>query len=111
IVDQFSVKNFNATYQSIPDGITAVVSLGELAASIPLVNFLENRIDVTSLGLKNSDIAFNILSEEIQETNETITEKEIKAIDFKWPDWVVKVYKLEMLNNNLSYSINNAQPL
>jgi translocation and assembly module TamB len=111
IVDQFSVKNFNATYQSVPDGITAIASLGELSANIPLFNLLENNVDVTYLGLKNSDIVFNILSEELTEINESITEKEIKEFDFNWPEWKINVNKLELLNNNLKYSVNNDLPV
>src|SRR5690606_29455658 len=100
-----------ANYQSVPDGITAVASLGELSATIPLVDLLENTIDVNYLGLKNSDINFNIVSEMVPIIDETITETEIKEFDFEWPDWVINVNTLELLNNNLIYSVNNTQPL
>lgn len=111
IVDEFSIKNFNATYQSVPDGITAIASLGELSATIPLVNFLEKTIDVTYLGLKNTNISVNILSEEIPDMEEIIAETEKSLVDFKWPDWEIKANKLELLDNNLNYSVNNAQPV
>jgi len=111
IIDQFSVKNFNATYQSVPDGITAVASLGELSATIPLFNLLENTIDVTYLGLKNSDIAVNILSEEVEPVEKPVAESESIPVDFVWPEWVIHVNKLELLNNNLKYTLNNAEPV
>ena len=111
IVDQFSVKNFNATYQSVPDGITAIASLGELSATIPLFDLLENTIEVTYIGLKNSDIAVNILSEEVQPEEEMPLATEDIPTDFEWPDWAINVNKLEFLDNNLNYTVNNHEPV
>ena len=110
VVDQFSIKNLNAAYQSIPDSITALVSLGELSADISLVNLFENKIEVNYLSLKNSAIRLDILSEDSPEMDEAIAQTRDTPTQFEWPEWVVSVEKLELLDNNLQYSLNNAQP-
>jgi translocation and assembly module TamB len=112
VVDEFVIKNLTANYQSIPDGINAVAAIGELTINLPNADLTQNIIELNYLGLHNSTISVQMTSNEVEEAAEEVEEALTSEtpFEFEWPQLTVSVSKIDFTNNDLRYTVNDAEP-
>ncbi|MFW6248723.1 MAG: translocation/assembly module TamB, partial [Bacteroidota bacterium] len=110
IVDEFLIKNFTANFQSIPKGINTVAAIGELTINLPIADMSENNIDINYFGLHNSTINLQMTAMEDKQTAEEEVLNSENTFEFKWPDWTVDLAKINFTNNDIRYSLNDAEP-
>ena len=102
-VNKFSLKNVKAYFKNPQDQLIANVTITDFYTEIPEINLSTNKINLTTLQLKNSDVLLKTVS-----TN-TATVKETPNNDlaFNWPDFDVQVNDVNLENNKIQYFVNN----
>ncbi len=107
VVDALILSRISANYRSEPDGMEALVDIGEFFLNLPEANLEEQVIMLKTLSLSESSIGIHMIQEdEILE----VTEVEHTEEEFVWPDWKVEVGEVNLENNKVSYSVNDQQP-
>ncbi|MBT0607955.1 translocation/assembly module TamB domain-containing protein [Aequorivita echinoideorum] len=111
-LDELSLKNVFADYQSMGDGIAANLEIIDFYLELPKADLVNNDIEIGDVQLKNSIITLttesttNAITEKAKETTEQ-TKEEIQA--FEWPDFKIAIANIDLEQNNISYLVENAE--
>ncbi|WP_341220485.1 translocation/assembly module TamB domain-containing protein [Polaribacter atrinae] len=105
-VNKLSLKKVEAYFENPQDKLIADVHIDEFYTEIPEINLSENRIHLTTVEFKNSDILLKTASTNTTNIKEASTNKEI-AIN--WPDFDVQIDAINLDNNKIQYFVNNAK--
>ncbi|MGC1631412.1 MAG: translocation/assembly module TamB, partial [Gelidibacter sp.] len=111
-VDNLTLTNVFADYQSYGDRIAAKVDIKELFAAIPKVNLANSDFEVTSFRLKNSSVVLhtetesNVVTQKLAEATQDI-KQDIKT--FEWPELRLAIDDLDLENNKFSYFVASAE--
>ncbi len=100
-IDQLSFTNLKASYNSIPDGLNALVRIGNFFLELPEANLPANSFEISNLTLQNSD--FSVLSgpAEIQATDLPAAKDSLQK--FEWPDIRLAASNIQLENNKFRY--------
>jgi hypothetical protein len=112
IVDELLLKNVSTNFKSIPDSINTVADIGELSIELPIADLSNKTIDMNYLGLHNSTISAQQSSRETVQAAEEADSTRVSESpdDFEWPDWTISLSKVDFTNNNIRYTLNDAEP-
>lgn len=111
-VENLSLTNVYADYQSLGDRIAAEVDIAELFAKIPKVDLANTDFEVETFRLKNSSILLhtqtetNAVTQKVVEVTQDIKE-DIQT--FEWPELRLAIGSLDMENNKFSYFVASAE--
>ncbi|MCX7548806.1 translocation/assembly module TamB domain-containing protein [Xanthomarina sp. F1114] len=109
-VEEFTLTNVFANYQSKADRLATTLDIKELYAEIPNIDIANQLFEVDEFSLKNSSISLktetekNVVTEKVDEVSENI-EQDIQT--FEWPTIQLVIGEIDLENNNFSYSANN----
>ncbi len=109
-VDEITLTNVFADYQSKADNLALTASINEFYAEVPNIDLTNQLFEVDEFRLKNSTITLktetenNVVTEKVEEVSKEI-ENEIMA--FEWPELQLKIGEIDLENNNFSYFVNN----
>ncbi len=109
-VDEFILKNVQASFQSIPQQMQLKGDFQDFYAEMPLLNLQSQEVDFTTIDLKNSLVEVQLpepeptSSKASTETPAPINREEI------WPDWKINVSKISLINNQILYQQGNEKP-
>ena len=104
-VDRLEFSNVNVNYDSQPDSLSTENMIANLNLDQALFDLKNNNINLDNLKLANSEVSFNMNVAETTTAQNTDTESA-----FTWPDWNISVASIDLLNNDIKYSLNDAQP-
>lgn len=111
-VENLTLTNVYADYQSYADRIAAEVDIKELFAKIPKVDLANSDFEVDKFSLKNSSIVLrtetetNVVTQKVVEVTQDIKE-DIQA--FEWPELRLAIGSIDLENNNFSYFVASAE--
>ena len=111
-VDNFTLTNVYADYQSHGDRIAAEVDIKDLFAAIPKIDLANNDFEVETFRLKNSSIILrtetetNVVTQKVVEVTQDI-KKDIQA--FEWPELRLAIGSVDFENNKFSYFVASAE--
>ena len=104
-VDRLEFSNVNVNYDSQPDSLSTNNTIANLNLDQALFDLKNNNINLDNLKLANSEVSFNMNVAETTTPQNTDAESA-----FTWPDWNISVASIDLLNNDIEYSLNDAQP-
>ncbi|WP_149276529.1 translocation/assembly module TamB domain-containing protein [Pareuzebyella sediminis] len=102
-VDNFEMKNVEATYTSIPDSTNAAMKIQDFVLELPKADLANNDIVVDFMSLKNSDFALQV-AEEGSAKKDTLA---VKSFNFEWPEFMIEVAKIDFAGNSFSYKVGS----
>ena len=111
-VENLTLTNVYADYQSYADRIAVEVDINELIAKIPKVDLVNTDFEVETFRLKNSSIILrtetemNAVTQKVVEVTKDIKE-DIQA--FEWPELRLAIGSVDLENNNFSYFVASAE--
>ncbi|MDO6801063.1 translocation/assembly module TamB domain-containing protein [Wenyingzhuangia sp. 1_MG-2023] len=99
-IDDLEFENIVVAYQNKVDKTSANVNLGVFKIENTLLDLTKKHLGIGFIGLNNTSANIVLLnsSKPNQETNDLEAEK----TDFVWPDWRVKLQKLNFKNNDIA---------
>ncbi|PNW27569.1 hypothetical protein BKP44_12205 [Formosa algae] len=105
-IDDFKIENVKVDYNAIADGMTLRTNISDFYIEEATIDLPKDKFDIDEIGLKNSEIA--VLT--------TATSTEIDTIEtttstFSWPDLKVKINKVDLEQNAIQYTVNEAKPI
>lgn len=111
-VENLTLSNVFANYQSYGDRIAAEVDIEDLFAKIPKVDLVNSDFEVATFRLKNSSILLNTETE----TN-AVTQKVVEVTQdikqdiqsFEWPELRLAIGSVDLENNKFSYFVASAE--
>ncbi|MFC4872965.1 translocation/assembly module TamB domain-containing protein [Negadavirga shengliensis] len=106
VIDDFLLENIQVSYEAEPDNLLASLSLGQFFVKVPEADLESQRVLVEGLGLKDSEITYQALSESPGQTSAP----EGSSSPFSWPDWVVELGQLDIENVGLVMKTEMAEP-
>ncbi|MFD2518630.1 translocation/assembly module TamB domain-containing protein [Salinimicrobium flavum] len=108
-VGSLTLNNVAGTYESIPDGILADVTIDDLLLNLPLADLSENTIHADRLDLLNSVILIHTSS--ISDEGDVVSsEASAESEGFQWPPWNIRVKEINLENNHFQYLVNGNLP-
>jgi len=110
IIDDFTIEQVVANYQSPPDGIDAEVSLGRFFLNLPEGDLKNQKILAKEFSLNDSEIIYHSTSVPGNDTDQNEDMADNTAEPFSWPDWIVEVGQVQMGNNRLMLTSDGASP-
>ena len=111
-VDNLTLIDVFADYQSYGNRIAAEINIQELFAKIPKVDLANSDFEVNSFQLKNSSIIFrtetetNVLTQKVLEATQELN-KDVQT--FEWPEIRLAISSVDFENNNFSYFVASAE--
>lgn len=111
-VENLTLTNVYADYQSYGDRIAAEFDITELFAKIPKVDLENSDFEVDAFRLKNSAIVLhtqtetNVVTQKVVEVTQDI-KQDIQA--FEWPELRLAIGSIDLENNNFSYFVASAE--
>lgn len=93
------VDNFNASYQSIPDGLLADAHVTQFRTGIPKMDLDKAHYEISGLRLQDSKVSVEI-KEATAVDQDTIAQRQ----PFAWPDLVIELDDIALVNNRFSFS-------
>ncbi|OBX26812.1 hypothetical protein A9996_03105 [Gelidibacter algens] len=111
-VENLTLTNVSADYQSYGDRIAAEVNISELFAKIPKVDLANSDFEVETFNLKNSSILIrtetetNAVTQKVVEVTQDI-KKDIQT--FEWPELRLAIGSVDFENNKFSYFVASAE--
>lgn len=105
-VNDFTLDNVKATYNSLPDKLLADVTIGDFLLELQKADLATNNFEVGQLALKNSTIYVKAGEKIIDSTTQVTT----TTSAFQWPEYIVKVDVIDVENNNITFISGNQKP-
>lgn len=102
VLDQLMVNQADWYYESIPDGIKAIVKWDELSLSLPEANLEDQRVLLKSLILKNGDIDLGFITGNEDAPKPETADDSSTALSF--PDWWIEAGDIELINSQIVFS-------
>ncbi len=99
--DRVSFTNVKANYISIPDGLNALVKIGDFSLGMPGANLPENTFEISDLTLQNSEFSIRSKTEDIPSAEPAVANDALQK--FKWPDIRLTASNIHLTNNILEY--------
>jgi translocation and assembly module TamB len=107
VLEKLQIQNTKVDYNSVPDGIQALVYLDDLFLSLPEANLEDQKILLESLVVSNSD--FSLKMSETENIEEPYKTAEVGSEGFEWPDWWVEVGAIDLENIGFEYILSDAE--
>ncbi|QOD62316.1 translocation/assembly module TamB [Polaribacter haliotis] len=104
-VDNFTIENVIAFYESKVDNISSDINIDNFYAEIPQIDLAKNNIYLDKLQLSNSKISLNTVSKK-----SAITSKSNETVKIEWPEFIINIADINLENNAIIYSEDNAKP-
>ncbi|SFU45920.1 Family of unknown function [Pustulibacterium marinum] len=105
-VDALELTNVTAKYRSQPDGMDANVTISESYFSVPKIDLQAQEIVADELSLKHSTVVLNMQTV----AKETAVAETTTTTPFTWPDWNLTVDEINLEHNDITYTLDGAQP-
>ncbi len=111
-VENLTLNNVFANYQSYGDRIAAEVDIKDLFAKIPKVDLANSDFEVETFRLKNSSITLhtetetNVVTQKVVEVTQNI-KQDIQA--FEWPELRLAINSVNFENNKFGYFVASAE--
>ncbi|TDU42957.1 uncharacterized protein DUF490 [Gelidibacter sediminis] len=111
-VDELTLTNVYANYQSYGDRIAAEADIKDLYAEIQQADLANNQFKARTVSLKNSSIVLhtqtetNVVTQKVVEVTQDI-KQDIQA--FEWPELRLDIGTIDFQNNNFSYFVAAAE--
>ena len=102
-VNTFSLKNVKVYYENPKNQLIADVGINEFYTEIPKIDLSKNKINLTTIQLKNADILLKTASNNSVVTETTTNNKTA----FTWPDFDVQIGDINLENNKIQYFVDN----
>ncbi|MGB7393133.1 MAG: translocation/assembly module TamB domain-containing protein [Pricia sp.] len=138
-VESFKIEKVKAKYNSVPDSLSADVTIGNFLLEMPKADLAKNDIEVDLLELKNSDVSLRMAAQSkdslamagqsatsigasavgtgtaASEADNTGPEVDKAAATesgagFEWPKFMVQVGEIDLQNNQIAYATGNNRP-
>ncbi|MGB6152826.1 MAG: translocation/assembly module TamB [Pricia sp.] len=133
-VGNFTIKKVSATYNSIPDSLSANVDIGDFLFDLPKADLAKNDFQIETLALKNSDISLRMAGQAEQtgdsaaaaggsdstgyalpnqdsDDNDSAGNAPAAASSgFEWPQFLVEVDEIDFEDNKLAYTSGDNKP-
>nr|WP_240915451.1 translocation/assembly module TamB domain-containing protein [Polaribacter sp. 20A6] len=101
--NKIALKNVKAYYKNPGGQLISNINIDEFYTEIPEIDLSKNKINLTTLQLKNADILLKTAS-----TNSTVTETTTNSnTAFVWPDFDVQIDDINLENNKIQYFVND----
>ncbi|MCL7762469.1 translocation/assembly module TamB domain-containing protein [Polaribacter sp. Z014] len=100
--NKISLNKVKAYYENPDDKLIVDVYIDDFYTEIPGIDLSTNKINLTTLQLKNADILLKTVS-----TNSAVSETTTNNTDFVWPDFEVQIDDINIENNKIQYFVNN----
>ena len=109
-VDAIQFNNLALDYASQADSLSAQLYLTKFLLEIPNINLNTNEFTIGELSLEESKIAVqNGKQEKAAVVNETSDTTAVTQT-FEWPDFDVKLAKINFQENEITYQVGSAKP-
>ncbi|WP_299778085.1 translocation/assembly module TamB [uncultured Formosa sp.] len=105
-IDDFKIENVKVDYNAIADGMTLRTNISDFYIEDATIDLPKDKFNIDEIGLKNSEIA--VLTTGTSTEIDTI---ETTTTTFSWPDVKVKINKVDLEQNDIQYTVNNAKPI
>lgn len=102
-VENLDLKNINLRYNSVPDSLFTSANIDELQLAEAEMDLQELRLSGKKLRLVNSTVILELR----QGASSTAGQSSVSG--FEWPEWKVNVANIDLQNNSLDYSVNQAR--
>ncbi|MDT0676960.1 translocation/assembly module TamB domain-containing protein [Autumnicola musiva] len=110
-VASIEIKELSGNYQSVPDGMLAVLNIQNLNSEDALMDLADNTIDINSFLLVNSLVRLETEDTGSSEKETAATEQPADQTEpFQWPQWKVNVNELLLQDNEITYLVGGAIP-
>nr|WP_317124722.1 translocation/assembly module TamB domain-containing protein [Marixanthomonas ophiurae] len=109
-IDELTIENVFATYQDHVQGLSAEVDLVDFYAEVPKLDLANQDFEIGTLELNKSIVAINMKSN----TEEAVVKEENNGASESaslWPNLLVAIDEIDFSENNISYSIDGAEPV
>ena len=100
-VENLAFENVTTNYISIPDSVSAEVTLGDFLMELPKMDLSKNDIEIDLLALKNSTVSVQLPNTGIEQDSTILT---TAPSSFEWPEFLVKANKIVLENNTINYN-------
>jgi hypothetical protein len=111
ILDQMTINNVTAYYESQPDGMVADISLGDFLVELPEADLSQNKVLLKTLRLHDSEIIYKVAQRDPQELPEGEEEEAISPEGgFEWPEWDIDVDQISLAGNRILYQSAEENP-
>ncbi len=102
-VDRVTLKNVGASYDSEPDGLALLATIGNLESSIPALNLKDQLYEIDGLLLQNSLVNLELTTRPDTESDQPTPEE-----PFTWPELTADVTGLKLESTTLRYTLDGA---
>ncbi|HIB38139.1 translocation/assembly module TamB [Mesonia sp.] len=110
-VDEFTLNKVKANFTSVPQELSFKGDLENFYAEMPLLDLQEQTIEFTTINLKNSLVQLQIPETETNISEDSDKDSTTQSISEFWPDWQIRVAKIELENNDILYQQGNKKPI
>jgi len=107
-IGNLEIENVSAIYNSVPDGISTKVDIGNLLTKVPNIDLVNNIVNVKELSLNDSSITLEMNSLQDKKLDEIPKDIENGIEEFIWPDWTVQIDNILLKNDNFKYLVDGA---
>lgn len=110
-LDELSLKNIFVNYEAVGE-MTADVELNELLLELKKADLANNTFEIGTFSLKNTIANLNMVAKEnvVTEAAEDVQDEvEEQMQDFEWPDFVVSIAKIDLIDNQIGYFVGDNQ--
>lgn len=105
--NSITLKDVNGSYESQQDKIIAKVKIKDFYTEIPKINLTDNRIRLSTVQLKNSDIVIKTTSKTVANNQKATNQKNTSGIS--WPAISIEIAKIDLENNRVGYFMDGAE--
>ena len=110
-VDEFTLKNVQASFQSIPQQMEMSGDFQYFYAEMPQLNLQGQEIEFNTINLENSLVELQLPEPETTSSESSTENRQELSVEELWPDWKINVSSLNLVNNQLLYQQGNHKPL
>ncbi|GAA4323295.1 translocation/assembly module TamB domain-containing protein [Pontixanthobacter gangjinensis] len=103
-VEDFELNEVNLKYDSQPDSLSSEVALNEFSLKNGDFDLKNNEIKTNALRFADSRVSLQ-LRQTATDTNQVSGQ----TSEFQWPDWKLKLGEIDIDNNQVQYSLNEAK--
>ncbi|MEX0881978.1 MAG: translocation/assembly module TamB domain-containing protein [Cyclobacteriaceae bacterium] len=108
LIDDLTIEQVKANYQSVPDGINSEISLGSFFLNLPEADLKNQKILVREVMLNDSEMIYR--SNAVDASNQEEPEERSTPAPFSWPDWIMEVGLIKMENNRILLTSRDEMP-
>jgi len=106
-IEELKFNNVSASYNSIPDSISAQIGLYDFELADANFNLKDSIISGSQIKLHDSRIALKM--QQNTATTNSVESGTETADGFEWPGWNINIKNIDFQDNNLVYTVNDAK--